>query len=90
MRTLYNKSRDYSDRFLIIVWSKSWRNILDPSEEKSVLLCPDMKKGIIELVLELLMTGEASGLEKDFENFFEAVLDIFDYLLDCLRKGQRT
>ena len=64
--TLYNKIRDtICDRFLFILWSKSWRDILDPSEEKSVLLCPDMKKGIIKLVLELLMTGEASRLEQD-------------------------
>ena len=70
----------FCDRFLIILWSKSWRNIFDPSEEKSVLICPDMKKGIIEKVVKLLMTGNSNGLEKDFEIFFETVLDIFDDL----------
>ena len=70
----------FCDRLLFILWSKSWRNIFDPSEEKSVLICPDMKKGIIEKVVKLLMTGNSNGLEKDFEIFFETVLDIFDDL----------
>ena len=60
----------FCNRFLFILWSKSWRNIFDPSEEKSVLICPDMKKGIIEKVVKLLMTGNSNGLEKDFEIFF--------------------
>lgn len=70
----------YCDRLLFILWSKNWRNILDQNEETNVLICPDMKKEIVELVLELLMTGESSGLEKDFEIFFETILDIFEDL----------
>ena len=66
----------FCDRLPFVLWSKNWRNILDPNEELSVLICPDMKKGILELVLKILMTGESSGLEKDFENFFETLLEI--------------
>ena len=49
-----------------------------------------MKKGNIELVLELLMTGKLSGLEKDFENFFETVLDIFNDLPDGFSNFQTS
>ena len=70
----------FCDRFLFILWSKNWRNIFDPNEETSILICPDMKKGIMELVLMLLKTGSSRGLENNFENFFDTVLDIFDDL----------
>ena len=70
----------FCDRFLFILWSKNWRNILDPNEESSVLICPEMKKEIIELVIMLLKTGTTKGLENNFENFFDTVLDIFDDL----------
>ena len=39
-----------------------------------------MKKEIIELVIMLLKTGTTKGLENNFENFFDTVLDIFDDL----------
>ena len=68
------------DRFIFILWSKNWRNIFDPNEETSVLICPEMKNGIMELVLMLLKTGSSEGLENNFENFFDTVLDIFDDL----------
>ena len=67
----------FCDRFLFVLWSKTWRKIFDPNEETSVLICPELKKGIIELVLTVLKTGQSKGLENEFENFFDTVLDIF-------------
>ena len=67
----------FCDRFLFVLWSKTWRKIFDPNEETSVLICPELKKGIMELVLTVLKTGQSKGLENEFENFFDTVLDIF-------------
>ena len=68
----------FCDRLLFILWSKQWREILDPNEEDSVLIFPGVKKRAMMLMLKLLMVGDIKGLEKSFESFFELTLDFFE------------
>ena len=45
----------FCDRLLFILWSKKWMELLDPFEETSVLILPDVKKkshGIIARIIE--------------------------------------
>ena len=67
----------FCDRILFILWSKHWRQILEPNEETSVLIFPDVKKSTMELMIDLLKSGDIKGLESNFEIFFELVLDFF-------------
>ena len=68
----------WCDRLLFILWSKHWREILDPNEEESVLIFPGVKKRSMMLMLKLLMNGDIKGHEKNFERFFELTLDFFN------------
>ena len=68
------------DRLLFILWSKEWRDLLDPYEKTSVLIFPDMKQRTMELFLELLKIGDINGLESDFEDLFKLALDFFSDL----------
>ena len=68
----------FCDRLLFILWSKHWREILDPNEEESVLIFPGVKKRSMMLLLKLLMVGDIKGFEKSFESFFELTLDFFN------------
>ena len=63
------------DRLLFILWSKEWRDLLDPDEETSVLIYPDVKKRTVELLLSLLKKGDIKGFESDFNDLFELALD---------------
>ena len=63
------------DRLLFILWSEHWRELLDPYEETSVLIFPDMKQRTMELLLDLLKKGDIKGLESDFEDLFNLALD---------------
>ena len=65
----------FCDRLLFILWSKKWMELLDPFEETSVLILPDVKKRAMELLLGLLKKGEISGFENDFEDFMDLALD---------------
>ena len=65
----------YCDRLLFILWSQKWLQILDPLEENSVLIFPDIQKQAMELLIDLLRKGSISGMESDFENFMELALD---------------
>ena len=55
------------DRLLFILWSQKWMYILEPFEETSVLIFPDVKKISMELLIGLLKKGQISGFENDFE-----------------------
>ena len=66
----------FCDRLIFILWSKKWREILDPDEEISVLIFPGIEKRSMELVLKLLKEGDIIGMESEFENFFDLALDI--------------
>ena len=66
----------FCDRLIFILWSKKWREILDPDEEISVLIFPGVEKRSMELVLKLLKEGDIIGMESEFENFFDLALDI--------------
>ena len=68
----------FCDRLLFILWSKHWREILDPNEEESVLIFPGVKKRSMMLLLKLLVVGDIKGFEKSFESFFELTLDFFN------------
>ena len=68
------------DRMLFILWSKKWMQILDSSEETSVLIFPDVNRKTMELLLTLLRKGDINGLERDFENFFELALEFLSDL----------
>ena len=65
----------FCDRLLFILWSKEWRDLLDPDEETSVLIYPDVKKRTVELLLSLLKKGDIKGFESDFNDLFELALD---------------
>ena len=64
----------FCERLLFILWSQKWLEILDPFEEISVLLFPDVKIETVELLLELLKKGEIKGNEYNFENFMDMPL----------------
>ena len=66
----------FCDRLIFILWSKKWREILDPDEEISVLIFPGVEKRSMDLVLKLLKEGDIIGMESEFENFFDLALDI--------------
>ena len=68
------------DRLLFILWSKQWRDILDPHEEETVIIIPDLRTRVLNIFLKLLMTGRTSGLEIDFENFFDLAVDFLSDL----------
>ena len=70
----------FCDRILFILWSKHWREILEPQEETSVLIFPDVTQSTMKLLIELLKAGDIRGLESNFENFFELALDFFSDL----------
>ena len=63
------------ERLLFILWSKQWREVLNPDEEISVLIFPDVKQRTMQLLLDLLKKGDIMGLESDFDDFFGLALD---------------
>ena len=67
-----------SDRLLFILWSKQFRQLLDPDEETTVLIFPDVKQRSMELLLNLLRKGNTNGFESDFEELFELALEFFE------------
>ena len=67
-----------SDRLVFILWSKQLRQLLDPDEETSVLIFPDVKQRSMELLLNLLRKGNTSGYESDFEDLFELAIEFFE------------
>ena len=73
------------DRLLFILWSKQWRDILDPHEEETVIIIPDLRTRVLNIFLKLLMTGRTSGLEIDFENFFDLAVDFLSDLQEVLQ-----
>lgn len=58
----------FCDRLLFILWSKHWREILDPNEEESVLIFPGVKKRSMMLLLKLLMVGDTGYLHYHHQN----------------------
>ena len=63
------------DRLVFILWSKLWRELLDPNEAINVVIFPDVKQRTMELVLSILSKGNIKGFESDFQNVFELALD---------------
>ena len=63
------------ERLLFILWSKQWREVLNPDEETSVLIFPDVNQRTMQLFLDLLKKGDIKGLEEDFDDLFELALD---------------
>ena len=63
------------DRLLFILWSKKWMELLNPNEETSLVMFPDVKQRTMELALNILRKGNTEGFESDFQNMFELTLD---------------
>ena len=63
------------DRIMFILWSKHWRELLDPNEEINVVIFPEVKQRTMELLLSILSKGNIEGYENEFQNVFELALD---------------